>query len=62
MNKKKKEETPKVEIIYGEESIDTMSEDEREIICMHLFEEMAEFYHKNQDKYAEILKESKKHK
>ena len=58
---KKKEETAEVEIIFGEESIDAMSEDEREIICMHLFDEMVEFYQRNQDKYKEILKENKIH-
>ena len=58
---KKKEETAEVEIIFGEESIDAMSEDEREIICMHLFDEMVEFYQRNPDKYKEILKENKIH-
>ena len=58
---KKKEETAEVEIIFGEESIDAISEDEREIICMHLFDEMVEFYQRNPDKYKEILKENKIH-
>ena len=60
MKRKKKEETAEVEIIYGEESIETMDEGEREIICMHLFDEMIEFYQRNPDKYEEILKENKK--
>ena len=37
-----------------------MDEGEREIICMHLLDEMVEFYQRNPDKYEEILKESKK--
>ena len=59
--KKKKEETAEVEIIYGVESIETMDEGEREILCMHLFDEMIEFYQRNPDKYKEILKENKNH-